>query len=129
MRKQIFVADIPNENGRTFPFRLLNQIKDQITSMSNKGLSLGELDHPDNSIINLAKISHKFSNPKIETNTEAQKALFVDVEILPTPSGKILEQFIDFVEFKPRALGTLEDDGTVNDDYELISIDAVLKIK
>ena len=50
---------------------------------------LGELDHPDSSVINLKNVSHNVREIHWEGND-----LVGTVEILPTPSGNILKELL-----------------------------------
>ena len=51
--------------------------------------ALGELDHPDSSVINLKNVSHNVK----EIHWEGDD-LVGTVEILPTPSGNILKELL-----------------------------------
>ena len=88
--------------------------------------ALGELDHPDSTIINLKNVSHNI------------KKIFWDgdnimgvIEILPTPSGNILKELIKnniTVGVSSRGMGSLQQVGEVlevQDDFELLCWDFV----
>jgi hypothetical protein len=89
--------------------------------------ALGELDHPESSVINLKNVSHNILKLWWE-----DKNLYGDIEILPTPSGNILKQLFAnniTVGISSRAMGTVSPIGEglvqVEDDLELICWDFV----
>jgi hypothetical protein len=89
--------------------------------------ALGELDHPDSSVINLKNVSHNV----LEVAWKGDDVIGV-VEILPTPSGNILKQLLGAgikLGISSRGLGSVEEinENTVQvqDDFELIGWDFV----
>jgi len=82
----------------------------------------GEINHPDNSVVNVKKISHKINNLEIKDNE-----LLGEVEILNTPEGNKLKEIgIENVVFRPRGFGNINENKEV-ENYELIAFDAILK--
>jgi hypothetical protein len=88
--------------------------------------ALGELDHPDSSIINLKNVSHNIR--KIWWQGDH---VLGQIEILPTPSGNILKALIEnniSVGVSTRGMGSLKEIGEtmeVQDDFELLCWDFV----
>jgi hypothetical protein len=88
--------------------------------------ALGELDHPDSSIINLKNVSHNIK--KCWWDGDNVMGL---IEILPTPSGNILKALIESgisVGVSSRGMGSLEQRGNVmevQEDFELVAWDFV----
>ena len=93
--------------------------------------ALGELDHPDSSVVNLQNVSHNITEMHFEGDN-----LLGTVEILTTPSGNILrELFKNGIKLgiSSRGMGSVEAiqeaDGQqavkVGDDFELIAFDFV----
>ena len=89
--------------------------------------ALGELDHPDSSIINLKNVSHNIK--KIWWDGDQVMGV---IEILPTPSGNILKALFENnipVGVSSRGMGSLKQmsEGTleVQDDFELLCWDFV----
>ena len=93
--------------------------------------ALGELDHPDSSVVNLANVSHNITEMHFEGDN-----LLGTVEILTTPSGNILKELFQNgikLGISSRGLGSVEvvresngDQVTkVGDDFELIAFDFV----
>jgi hypothetical protein len=88
--------------------------------------ALGELDHPDDSVINLRNASHMVTSIWMEDNSVMGK-----VQVLNTPSGKILRELVsDGVKLgiSSRGMGSVtEANGQtmVEDDFQLICFDFV----
>jgi hypothetical protein len=87
---------------------------------------MGELDHPESSIINLKNVSHNITG--IWWNGDH---VMGKIEILPTPSGNILKALIESnitVGVSSRGMGSLKQMGElmeVQDDFELLCWDFV----
>jgi len=124
-------CDARNGNGRTYPRDVLEREIDNYQKLVEDRRSLGECDHPDDSVINLKNASHMVT--RIWWNGDD---VIGTIKVLHTPSGKILrglyESGVKF-RFSSRALGSLKeakgDDGNsiqiVQDDLQLICFDAV----
>jgi hypothetical protein len=89
--------------------------------------ALGELDHPESSIINLKNVCHNITRLWWDA-----KDLYGEFEILPTPSGNILrELFLAGINVgvSSRAMGSVSPIGEglvqVGEDLELICWDFV----
>jgi hypothetical protein len=121
-------CDKPNANKRIYPYDTLKtQVDNYIKGPISENRALGELDHPESSVINLKNVSHNIL--KLWWNG---KNLFGDIEILPTPSGNILKQLFAnniTVGISSRAMGSVSPIGEglvqVEDDLELICWDFV----
>jgi hypothetical protein len=88
---------------------------------------LGELDHPDSSVINLKNVSHNIR----ECGWDGDDVVGV-VEILPTPSGNILKELLKAgirLGISSRGMGSVEQIGEgkvkVGEDFELLGWDFV----
>jgi hypothetical protein len=80
-------ADAFNHNGRTYPRPILEREASRYLGQEVKERrALGELDHPDSSVINLNNVSHNI----LEMHWDGDD-LVGTVEVLPTPSGNILK--------------------------------------
>jgi hypothetical protein len=125
---QLQACDKPNANRRIYPYDiLLTQVKKYIDGPIKENRALGELDHPESSIINLKNVSHN-----IKRLWWDGKDLYGEVEVLPTPSGNILRQLFEnniTVGISSRAMGSVSPIGeglvTVEDDLDLICWDFV----
>ena len=51
-------ADCQNGNGRTYPYSVMMREVKNYQKLVNEQRALGELDHPDDSVINLRNASH-----------------------------------------------------------------------
>ena len=119
-------AEVQNGNGRVYPRKILEREMKNYTMLIKESRALGELDHPDDSIINLKNASHMVTDAWWDGNNVMGK-----VKVLNTPSGKILQQLVnDGVKLgiSSRALGSVnESEGKtmVQEDLQLICFDFV----
>ncbi len=119
-------ADIQNGNGRVYPMKTLMREMKTYQKLVKEKRALGELDHPDDSVINLKNASHMVTNiwadgPKVMGT----------VKVLETPSGQILRSLVESgvqLGISSRGLGSVrESQGQtmVEDDFQLICFDFV----
>lgn len=121
-------ADAKNQNGRIYPREILMREANKYASVNIKERrALGELDHPDSSIVNLNNVSHNITEMHWDGND-----LVGTVEVLSTPSGNILRELFKCgikLGISSRGLGSVKQlgEGTVEvgDDFELIAFDFV----
>jgi len=125
-------AESQNQNGRVYPKDLLmREAKKYTDNFINQKRALGELDHPDSSVVNLQNVSHNVTEMHFEGDN-----LVGTCEILTTPSGNILrELFKNGIKLgiSSRGLGSVEmvqetngdTVSKVGDDFELIAFDFV----
>mgnify|MGYP003655827622 CR=1 FL=1 len=119
-------AEIKNGNGRYYSKELWDREIDKYMENVNANRALGELDHPDSSIINLKNVSHNIKKIFWE-----QDNVMGIIEILPTPSGNILKALFENgipVGVSSRGMGSLKQMGDlmeVQDDFELLCWDFV----
>ena len=122
-------AGAKNQNGRVYPKRILERecLKYQ-KEYIDQHRALGELDHPESSVVNLNNVSHNVL--KIWWEGDDLKGT---VQILDTPSGNILKSLFKagiILGISSRGLGSvkeLRNEGTVEvqEDFELICWDFV----
>ena len=122
-------AEAKNQNGRIYPKEILErEIEKYIEGPVKERRALGELDHPESSVINLQNASHNIT--KVYWNGDE---VMGEVEILSTPSGNILKELFRngiTVGISSRGMGSVKDnmsEGTVEvqDDFELLCFDFV----
>jgi len=122
-------AEAKNQNGRIYPRTILMREADKYSKhFISERRALGELDHPDSSVVNLNNVSHNIVEMHWDNND-----LVGTVEILSTPSGNILRELFKAgikLGISSRGLGSvkeLHEDGAVEvqDDFELIAFDFV----
>src|SRR6056300_848518 len=121
-------AETKNGNGRYYPKEILErEIENYKKGPIAENRALGELDHPDSSVINLKNVSHNIKDVWWNGNDVMGK-----IEILPTPSGNILTELFKngiTVGVSSRGMGSLKPDSNgvqeVQDDFELLCWDFV----
>ena len=121
-------AETKNGNGRFYPREILErEVKNYIDGPIKENRALGELDHPESSIINLKNVSHNIKNIRWDGDD-----VVGTIEILPTPSGNILTELFRngiTVGVSSRGMGSLQPDSNgvqeVQDDFELLCWDFV----
>ena len=119
-------AEVKNGNGRYYPKELWEREIDKYMESVKQNRALGELDHPESSVINLKNVSHNITEMWWDGDEVLGK-----IEILPTPSGNILKALIEnniTVGVSSRGMGSLQDRGgvlEVQDDFELLCWDFV----
>ena len=83
-------ANVKNGNGRVYPEMVLRREVENYQKLIRENRALGELDHPDQSVINLKNVSHLVT--ELWWNG---KDVMGKVKILETPSGKILRSLVE----------------------------------
>ena len=121
-------AGVKNHNGRIYEQKILErEIKKYIDGPVREKRALGELDHPESSVINLNNVSHNI----VEVTMKGNDVHGV-VEILTTPAGNILKELFRCgvtVGISSRGMGSVEEnsDGVlmVQEDFDLLCFDFV----
>ena len=121
-------AEAKNQNGRIYPREILErEIKKYIDGPVRERRALGELDHPESSVINLQNVSHNVIKVKMVGDD-----VYGEVEILSTPAGNILKELFRngiTVGISSRGMGSVQESGNgtveVQDDFELLCFDFV----
>ena len=117
-----------NQNGRSYPLGILkpecNKYKQTFVAERR---ALGELDHPDSQVVNLANVSHNVLDLWWQGND-----LMGKIEILPTPSGNIAKELLKAgirLGISSRGMGSVKELGEgkveVQDDFEIVCWDLV----
>jgi hypothetical protein len=121
-------AEAKNQNGRIYPREILErEIKKYAEGPIKERRALGELDHPESSVINLQNVSHNVTKVKMVGDD-----VYGEVEILSTPAGNILKELFRngiTVGISSRGMGSVQENGNgtveVQDDFELLCFDFV----
>lgn len=121
-------AGTKNQNGRIYEKEILErEVQKYMEGPIKENRALGELDHPDSSVINLNNVSHNIKKVWWDGDT-----VMGEVEILSTPSGNILKELFRSgitVGISSRGMGSVEEgaDGTlmVQEDFDLLCWDFV----
>ena len=125
-------AEAKNQNGRVYPREtLVREAKKYAEVQIKERRALGELDHPDSSVVNLNNVSHNI----LEMHWNGDD-LNGTVEVLGTPAGNILKELFKSgikLGISSRGLGSVkevheaegDDSVEVQPDFELIAFDFV----
>ena len=120
-------AEVKNGNGRRYPREVLErEVNKYIQGPVKTNNAMGELDHPESSVINLSNVSHN-----IKKVWWAGNDLMGQLELLNTPSGKIAMELVSAgipLGISSRGMGSVKQIGEtveVQDDFELLCWDLV----
>lgn len=116
-------AETRNRNGRVYPLGLIEREVKKFQKLIESHEAVGELNHPEDGNINPDRAAILITELKMDGNLAMGKA-----KVLSTPCGKILESLInDGVKMgvSTRGTGNLTNENTVENDFNLITIDSV----
>jgi hypothetical protein len=119
-------ADTQNGNGRIYPMEVLQREVQNYSKLVKERRALGELDHPEDSVINLSKASHMVTAIWMEGRDVKGK-----IRVLNTPSGQVLQELVKAnvnVGISSRGMGSVTESAgqtIVEDDFQLICFDMV----
>ena len=124
-------AEAKNQNGRVYPREVLvREAKKYHKEFIKQSRAMGELDHPESSVVNLQNVSHNIKEMHWEGDN-----LLGEVEVLGTPSGNILKELFKSgikLGISSRGMGSVEtvseggeQSQEVQPDFELIAFDFV----
>jgi len=120
------MSETQNGNGRVYPHATLMREVNNYKKMVKERRALGELDHPDTSVVNLANASHLVTEIWMDENKCMGK-----IEVLNTPSGNVLKELINAgvkLGISSRGMGSVSENNgqtIVEDDFQLICFDMV----
>ena len=119
-------AGTKNGNGRIYKKETLEREVENYQKAIRERRSLGELDHPDDSVVNLKNSSHLAVKMWWQGDSVMGK-----FEVLDTPSGKVLKELVKAnvkLGISSRGLGSVKKEKgetIVEDDFQLICFDMV----
>lgn len=119
-------ADTLNQNGRIYPAPILEREVRNYQKFIQENRALGECDHPDSSVVELKNASHIIREAHMDNDV-----CYGTVELLDTPSGKILQSLVESgvtLGISSRGVGSTSRQGdhdVVQDDFQLICWDFV----
>ena len=121
-------AGAKNQNERVYPKDILErEIDKYIEGPIKERRALGELDHPESSVVNLQNVSHNIRKCWWEGDD-----VMGEFEILDTPAGNILKALFAAgltIGVSSRGMGSVKElsEGTleVEDDFDLVCWDFV----
>tara|TARA_Y100000034_G_scaffold132884_1_gene196935 strand:- start:1241 stop:1852 length:612 start_codon:yes stop_codon:yes gene_type:complete len=119
-------SDTRNGNGRVYPHQVLMREVENYRKLVKEKRALGELDHPDDSVINLRNASHMVTDVWWQ-----DKNVMGKVQVLNTPAGGILRSLVESgvtLGISSRGMGSVSESAgntVVEDDFQLICFDFV----
>ena len=119
-------AECLNGNKRIYPMNILKREVENYRKFVEQRRAMGELDHPDSSVVNLQNVSHIVTDIWWDG-----KKVMGKIEVLNTPSGNILKNLVEAgikMGISSRALGSVSQRNGrtyVQDDLQLICFDMV----
>jgi len=115
-------AEMENNNKRRYGRKILEREVTKVNEKIGKNCLWGELGHPPNPEVNPDKIALKIENLEWKGNNVYGKA-----KLLDTPMGNIAKTLVKegSMGISSRGLGTVSEDGYVNEDFNLITYDLV----
>jgi len=120
------MSETQNGNGRVYPHNILVREVNNYNKMVKERRALGELDHPESSVVNLSNASHLVTEIWMDENKCMGK-----IEVLNTPSGNILKNLVEGgvqLGISSRGMGSVKETNgqtIVEDDFQLICFDMV----
>lgn len=119
-------ANTLNQNGRVYPLGVLTREVQNYQRFIEEGRALGELDHPDSSVVELKNVSHIIREAHMDGDV-----CYGTLEVLDTPNGRILKSLVESgvkIGISSRGVGSTKTEGghqVVQDDFQLICWDIV----
>ena len=123
---KIQAAGKKNGNGRIYPKPILEREMKNYQKLVKEGRAIGELDHPDSSVVELKNASHLMTEVWWDGDDVMGK-----MKILDTPAGQIAKQLVEGgvqLGISSRGLGSTRQQGgatMVEDDFQLLCFDLV----
>ncbi len=120
-------AKAKNQNGRIYPRDVLEREIENYQKIVRDNRACGELDHPEDSVVNLKNVSHIMTQIWWDGDDVMGKC-----KVLNTPSGQILQSLVQSnvtLGISSRGMGSVHEDRQgntiVEDDFNLICFDFV----
>jgi|TARA_R110001583_G_scaffold141380_2_gene293489 hypothetical protein len=129
-------SGVENRNGRVYPSDILRREVDRYQDLIKQGRALSELNHPESSLVDLERASHRITETFWDGET-----LMGKIEILTSPAyhksgvvtcmGDIAANLLRYgvtLGISSRGVGSLKKENgknMVQDDFELICFDLV----
>ena len=134
-------TDAVNKNGRIYPGHIVMKELERYKEQIKNGSAFGELDHPSSDFVSISNASHIVTKtclkfPKVprkkkkkmkKQGTYNYDTVIVNYKLLTTEEGKLASKFIDDLVPSPRGIGSVDANGVVGDDYQILSVDLIRK--
>lgn len=116
---KIMSFDTANGNGRIYSYDSVDLNNPMLIEMIEQKMLLGELGFPEDgrAETDIRKVSHAITALRKESD-----GLYADIDVLNTPNGRILNEYVNENKFRTRGSGIVKEDGTVV-SYMLLGID------
>ena len=117
---KIQAAGKKNGNGRIYPRPILEREMKNYEKLVREGRAIGELDHPDSSVVELKNASHLITEVWWKGDDVMGK-----MKILDTPAGQVAKQLVKGgvqLGISSRGLGSTRQEAgvtMVEDDFQL----------
>jgi len=121
----VLYANIKNLSGRVYSLDNLKSIISQSALKIENKCFVGEMGHSEFSGVSLSRVSHIIDKMWIDGDV-----LMAKITTSETENGLALASLINNlggVVFRPKGVGTLNPDGSISDDYMIVSINAITK--
>lgn len=119
-------ADAVNQNGRIYTKDVLVREMENYQKFIRERRALGQLDHPNTSVIELEHVSHLVTEAHWEGD-----AVVGTIELLDTPKGKIAQELVESgvkLGISSRGVGSVRQQNgydIVEDEFVLLCYDLV----
>jgi len=119
-------AGATNGNGRVYPLDILRREVENYKKLVREGRAVGELDHPESSVVELKNTSHIVTEINMDGDDVIGK-----IRLLETHAGKTAIELLKGgvrLGISSRGLGSTRNEGSktiVQDDFQLICFDLV----
>ena len=120
-------ADTRNGNNRIYPEHVLRREVKNYSKLVKESRAIGELDHPESNVVNLASVSNMVTEIWMEG-----KDVMGKIKVLNTSAGQVLQELVRggvSVGISSRGMGSVREsvggETIVEDDFQLICFDMV----
>ena len=143
IHRPLMQADIRNKNGRIYPQYLFQRELARLQEKIDNKQLMGELGHPDSFDIHFKNVSHTINNlyltypkfPRKKKKAMKKAGIYSKtlmkgiITLLKTEKGIAASKIITELVPAARGIGTLDENGVVNDDFKLLTFDLIPKEK
>ena len=112
--------NVLNANDRIYDSIAGDKILEDIANKPSGALIYGELGFPERFDTTLNNVSHTVKNVRVIENL-----IVGDIDILDTPSGRILNNSVPHYVFRPRCSGTINAEDKVVTIAKFFTFDAI----
>lgn len=121
------VADERNRNNRVYPREILERAIDELQESIKGRTCVGQIGHPESPETDLNKAAILTEDLQWGTGKDHNK-VYGKAKVLNNPNGEIIKKLKEdgvSLGISSRGLGSLSEDGTVNEDLQILCWDVV----